>query len=332
MGVRWVGNGAVFFLGLGCAACVRWISIPNTSDGTAGHDGHGVPSEVGNEQRDGLPPRDVPGGCRAIPEAKLVGSCPQLMISLFGTAGLGSGCPSPDTLTFTWAVKCPGGSLLSQFGGLSAAPAAGPQVTGGTFASPQIDPMIRQGNMAGHITIVSLDQQQFLWQRDFPLEPLTAYTLTFKAYSAGAKPIQMIQVAQNSQPSNKFGLNLAAVPLTTQWQTYSYPFTTNGLVSGQPTTDTRLRFELGGGPPTEFFFDDVRLVKDVTLSNVLGDPGLDAAGVWHFYTSIGGSAIFDRVEIESVVGGTCTVALTITSSGTGLIGADSTHIDLPACP
>ena len=100
-----------------------------------------------------------------------------------------------------------------------------------------------------------------LYQRGFPLQPNTTYTLRLAARSSGGEDIQ-VYVQRDSAPYTNYGLNArTSFNLTSEWQVFQVEFKTKGFSS--PTSDTRLRiwlapFDKSG---TVYEFDDIVLTE-----------------------------------------------------------------------
>lgn len=99
-----------------------------------------------------------------------------------------------------------------------------------------------------------------LYQSGLPLQPNTAYRLTFAGRSTTGRDVHILLTKQKS-PSTNYGIENVTLDLTTEWQTFTVDFTTKNF--SLPVTDGRLRFSLSqtDAPGESFYFDDVSLVQ-----------------------------------------------------------------------
>jgi predicted GH43/DUF377 family glycosyl hydrolase len=98
-----------------------------------------------------------------------------------------------------------------------------------------------QSNKAARISIAAAGTNVQLAQTGLPLDPNTAYQLSFDAYSSTGHDIA-VYLHRNTSPYTNYGVSNFVANLTPGWQRYTLVFTTTGFAS--QTTDTRLRLWL----------------------------------------------------------------------------------------
>jgi hypothetical protein len=274
-------------------------------------------------------PQRLPAStCTAHPAATLAAACPAPLIALDGTPGLPPSC-AIATLTFRWVVRRPDGALTT-LEGRGDQQAQGAFVSSGTFAKPTINPLLLQGGHAARTQREGSGANNQLFQTGFLLQPHTSYTLTLNARAeVGDDPIT-VYLQQHSGQTINYGLSGAKLALTSSWQRHTIPVTTNALIDGSATTDTRLRFQLGGGPGAVHWFDAVRLVQDGTQQDVLtnGDFEVSTTG-WKAFFENGGS--FTVEEYPTAAAGDYAITLEVIDDRLGSSGTAATAITLPAC-
>lgn len=113
---------------------------------------------------------------------------------------------------------------------------------------------------AGHIKISQQGTNVQLYQKNLALEPNTAYTLSFKAYSNTGHDFS-VSILKHVSPFTNYGLSNKVVNLGTAWGTHSIQFKTTGF-SGM-VNDARLMFWLAPYDATadQYYIDDVILTK-----------------------------------------------------------------------
>jgi hypothetical protein len=98
-----------------------------------------------------------------------------------------------------------------------------------------------------------------LYQHGITLEPNTTYQLNFSAFSNTGHDLK-VSVIKHVAPYTNYGLSSAIANLASNWQAYTFNFTTknfNSLVN-----DARLRFWFAdnAAPGDRFYIDNVELI------------------------------------------------------------------------
>lgn len=98
------------------------------------------------------------------------------------------------------------------------------------------------------------------FQTGIALEPNTCYRLSFAAYSNSGRDLG-VYLHKHTAGYGSYGLDIGTVNLTTQWQPFTYEFTSSGFST--PVTDGRLRFWFVGLATAgdTYWLDAVRLEK-----------------------------------------------------------------------
>ena len=111
---------------------------------------------------------------------------------------------------------------------------------------------------AAVVTTTTVGSNIQLYQPDLPLQPNTAYRLTFSAFSNTGRDLR-VTVQKHGSPYTNYGLYRAIADLGTGWQSFTFDFTTTGFST--PVTDARLMFWFASdaAPGDVFRIDNVSL-------------------------------------------------------------------------
>ena len=146
--------------------------------------------------------------------------------------------------------------------------------------------------LAARLAFAGTSSNMQFYQTGFTLQPNTAYTLSFAAYSESGHDLSL-WVHKHGEPYTNYGPSQATVDLGTSWQHFVVHFTT-----GSEVTDPRLRFWFRGYATAGdvYWLDNVRVVPaDPTPiipggcapdpQNVLNNPLFEEGGSgWSLYT------------------------------------------------
>ena len=111
---------------------------------------------------------------------------------------------------------------------------------------------------AAVVTTTTVGSNIQLYQPDVPLQPNTAYRLTFSAFSNTGRDLR-VTVQKHGSPYTNYGLYREVADLATGWQSFTFDFTTTGFST--PVTDARLMFWFASdaAPGDVFRIDNVSL-------------------------------------------------------------------------
>lgn len=116
------------------------------------------------------------------------------------------------------------------------------------------------------------------FQSGLVLEPNTRYRLSFAAYSSSGRNLG-VYLHKLTAGYESYGLDLATVDLTTQWQSFSYEFTTRNFTT--LVQDGRLRFWFAGlaAAGDTYWIDAVHLHKVAGVTSAaLAEAGEPLSG------------------------------------------------------
>jgi predicted GH43/DUF377 family glycosyl hydrolase len=134
-----------------------------------------------------------------------------------------------------------------------------------------------QSSKAARISISTAGTNVQLAQTGLPLDPNSAYQLSFDAYSTTGHDIALY-LHRNTSPYTNYGVNNFVANLTLGWQHYTLVFTTTGFAS--QTTDTRLRFWLApyDAPGDQYYLDNVSITK-LADGRIVADARQESRGI-----------------------------------------------------
>lgn len=126
--------------------------------------------------------------------------------------------------------------------------------------SLRVSALAYECDVAAQLEFNRVGNNMQLYQTDIALQPNTRYRLSFAAYSNSGHDFGLY-LQKHTANYGSYGLDVSNVDLSTNWQTFTFEFTSNGFSS--PVNDGRLRFWFTGKAAAgdRYFIDAVQLVE-----------------------------------------------------------------------
>ena len=129
---------------------------------------------------------------------------------------------------------------------------------GGSASVSSVDPY--HCDFSAQLDFTAYGSNVQLYQQTIALEANTNYTFSFTAKASTPRTIKAF-LHKHTSPYNDYGLGTVTANLTTEWQTFTYNFTSKGF-SGS-VTNGRLRFWLVTAQPGDtMFFDNIVIQEE----------------------------------------------------------------------
>lgn len=180
-----------------------------------------------------------------------------------------AGSVTSNTATLTVTQPPPSLANLVQNGDFESGLSPWSFYTNGSGSFAVVSPGFSGSNSA-RLTIHSAASNIQFRQASIAVEANLGYTLTFRAYSTSGRDLQMF-FHKDGSPYTSYGLGEYA-NLTTEWQTFTFTFTTSGF-SGT-VNDGRLRFWLApyAAAGDQYFIDGVELRRSAVAPVITTHP------------------------------------------------------------
>lgn len=124
------------------------------------------------------------------------------------------------------------------------------------------------GQNSGRVSLLTRSSNVQLYQNNVRLLPDTRYRVSFAAYSNSGRDLRL-SLSKHSSPYSNYGMSRERFDLGTDWQDFSFEFTTLGF--GSPVEDGRLFFWFASDGRA----GDIYYIDNVSLSPVNGSSGGD---------------------------------------------------------
>ncbi|MDQ8198908.1 carbohydrate binding domain-containing protein [Pelagicoccus enzymogenes] len=125
------------------------------------------------------------------------------------------------------------------------------------------------GQNAARIHLITGGSNIQLYQNDIHLLPDTRYRVSFAAYSSSGRDLRL-SLSKHSSPYSNYGMSRELFDLGTEWQSFSFEFTTLGFAA--PVEDGRLFFWFASDGRA----GDTYYIDNVSLSPINESGGGDA--------------------------------------------------------
>ncbi len=187
-----------------------------------------------------------------------------------------------------------------------------------TFSQETV--LMHNGSGAAKYAIATEGTNVQIYQQDLTLDPNTAYTLTFWAYSNTGHDMRVV-LLKGTSPYTNYGVS-SVVDLTTGWALYTINFSTIGFAS--QVIDGRLAFHFHDYDVAGdiYYIDDVSLIKQVvevinpptglSVSDVTPDNG----GALHLNWTVSNTSGVTNQYIYRSTGAGYTLIQTLTNNTT----------------